>query len=48
VAVTGYLFLGVFSASLKGVYTAALYRYATKGEDDSLDGISLGRAFRPK
>ena len=48
VAVTGYLFLGVFSASLKGVYTAALYRYATKGEDDSLDGISLGRAFRPR
>lgn len=47
VGILGYLFLGLFSASLKGVYTAALYRYATHGDDGGM-GFPMDSAFRPK
>jgi hypothetical protein len=36
------------SSALRGVYTAALYRYATTGEAAYFDAASLGGAFRSK
>lgn len=48
VGILGYIFLGLFSSALKGVYTAALYRYATTGEAGFFDENIMGNAFRPK
>lgn len=48
IAVLGYLFLALFSSALKGVYTAALYRYAMTGEAGYFDPGIMGNAFRPK
>jgi uncharacterized protein DUF6159 len=48
VAVLGFVFLMLFSSALKGVYTAALYRYATTGEAGYFDPGIMGNAFRPK
>ena len=44
----GYVFLALFSSALKGIYTAALYRYATTGEAEFFDPSIMGNAFRPK
>lgn len=46
VAVTGFLLLAVVSSALKGIYTAALYRYASTGTVDHFDPGIVGRAFR--
>ena len=48
VAVLGYLFLSLFSTALRGVYTAALYRYASTGEASYFDPAIMGGAFRAK
>jgi hypothetical protein len=48
VAVAGYLFLALLSSALKGIYTAALYRYASTGNAGSFDAGIVGQAFRPK
>ncbi len=48
IGVLGYVFLWLFSAALHGVYTAALYRYATHGEAGLFDAGIMGQAFRPK
>jgi len=48
VAVAGYVFLALFSSALKGIYTAALYRYASTGNAGSFDAGIVGRAFRSK
>jgi len=47
-AVSGYIFLALVSSALKGVYTAALYRYASTGEAAFFDHAVMGGAFRPK
>jgi hypothetical protein len=44
----GYVFLVLVSSALKGVYTAALYRYAITGEAGHFDPNIMGNAFRPK
>jgi hypothetical protein len=46
--IVGYLALAVFSSALKGIYTAALYRYATHGEAGAFDQSVLDRAFRSR
>ena len=46
--ILGYVFLALFSSALKGVYTAALYRYAMTGEAGFFDPHIMGNAFRPK
>ena len=48
IGVLGYIFLALFSSALKGVYTAALYQYATTGEVGFFDEDIMGNAFRPK
>lgn len=48
VAVAGFLFLGLLASALKGIYTAALYRYASTGEAGYFDPGIIGNAFRPK
>ena len=48
IAVLGFVFLALFSSALRGVYTAALYRYAVTGEDGLFDAEIMGNAFRPK
>jgi hypothetical protein len=48
VAVAGFVFLGLLASALKGVYTAALYRYAESGEAAYFDPAMVGNAFRPK
>ena len=41
--------LALVQAALQGVYSAALYRYATDGNvGDSFSSALLGEAFRPK
>ena len=47
-ALAGFLFLAVLAWALKGVYTAALYRYAETGEAGPFDPAVVGNAFRPK
>lgn len=47
-AVTGYVLLALFSAALKGIYTAALYRYATEGDAGMFDPATMDAAFRRK
>ncbi len=47
--VGGYLFLAVLSSTLKGIYAAALYRYATTGQaGEHFDTSRMQEAFRPK
>ncbi len=46
--VLGYLALGLVSSALSGIYTAALYRYATTGETELFEPAMLRQAFRPK
>jgi len=48
ISVLGFVFLALFSSALKGVYTAALYRYAITGEAGYFDPNIMGNAFRPK
>ena len=48
VAVAGFVFLALLAPALKGVYTAALYRYAETGEAGYFDAAMVGNAFRPK
>ncbi|MEJ2204055.1 MAG: DUF6159 family protein [Gemmatimonadota bacterium] len=48
VAVLGYVFLALVSSALKGIYTAALYRYAQTGEAGLFDSGIVGSAFRPR
>ena len=47
--VTGVLLLGVYQAALSGIYSAALYRYATEGEATAgFQAAQLERAFAAK
>jgi hypothetical protein len=48
VGVGGFVFLALFSSALKGIYTAALYRYASTGEAGLFSADMVGNAFRPK
>jgi len=48
ISVLGYVFLALLSSALHGIYTAALYRYATHGEVGFFDAGIMGGAFRPK
>lgn len=47
-ALLGYAFLAVFASALKGVYTAALFRYAERGDAGAFDGRLVAAAFRPR
>jgi hypothetical protein len=47
-AVAGFVFLGLLSSALKGIYTAALYRYASTGRADLFSPDVVGNAFRPR
>ncbi len=42
------ILLALINASLSGIYSAALYRFATTGEAGAFDGEILRRAFVPK
>ena len=47
--VVGVLLLGVYQSALSGIYSAALYRYATDGATPpAFQGVQLERAFAPK
>ncbi len=47
--VVGYVFVGLLSAALKGIYSAALYRYATTGDaGEHFNAAMMDQAFRPK
>lgn len=48
VGVGGYLALAIVASSLKGIYTAALYRYATEGDAGVFDARIMDQAFRRK
>lgn len=48
VAVMGFVLLGLVQSSLHGIYTAALYRYATRGDAGDFDGELLRYAFKTK
>ncbi len=48
VAVAGFVFLGLLSSALKGIYTAALYRYASTGQAGLFAPDMVGNAFRPE
>jgi hypothetical protein len=48
IAVLGYVLLGLVASTLKGIYTAALYRYASTGDAGSFDARIVGNAFRPR
>jgi len=45
----GYFFLCLATSALKGIYSAALYRFATTGSaGEHFDATLMERAFRPK
>ena len=45
----GLVFLGLLSSTLQGIYSAALYRYATTGDPGvGFDAAAMQDAFRPK
>jgi hypothetical protein len=45
----GYFFLVLVTTALKGIYSAALYRFATTGEaGEHFDTALMEQAFRPK
>ncbi|MEJ2079198.1 MAG: DUF6159 family protein [Acidobacteriota bacterium] len=48
VVVLGYILLAVVSSALKGVYSAALYEFATTGEASMFDRTLLASAFQTK
>jgi len=49
VVVLAVVALALVQAALQGVYSAALYRYATEGNaGESFSTTLLGEAFRPK
>jgi len=48
IAVAGFVFLALLASALKGVYTAALYRYASTGETGAFSTDIVANAFRPK
>ena len=48
VGILGYIFLALFSSALRGVYTAALYQFATTGDAGFFDRNIMENAFRPK
>lgn len=48
VALMGYVGLALFLSALKGVYTAALYRYASAGDAGIMDSRVVEQAFRAK
>lgn len=47
-AALAFILLALVNASLSGIYSAALYRYASTGETAGFDGAILRDAFRPK
>jgi len=47
-SVAGYVFLALFVSALKGIYTAALYRYASTGEAGFFDAGMVRQAFRTR
>jgi Family of unknown function (DUF6159) len=48
ISVLGYIFLGLLGSALRGIYTAALYRYAMTGDTGYFDPQIMGSAFRQK
>jgi hypothetical protein len=48
ITVVGYVLLALVSSALKGIYTAALYRYASTGDAGHFDPAIVGNAFRAK
>jgi len=48
VGVLGFVFLVLVQSSLHGIYTAALYRYATQGDAGAFGGDLLEDAFRAR
>lgn len=48
VALLGYVALGLFISALKGIYTAALFRYASTGDAGIMDARMVENAFRQK
>jgi len=48
IGVLGLVFISLVSSALKGIYTAALYRYASTGDTGPFAPEMVGRAFRPK
>jgi hypothetical protein len=47
-ALVGFVFLALLASALRGVYTAAPYRYAATGDAGFFDPAMVGNAFRPK
>ncbi len=47
-AVLAFMLLALVNATLSGIYSAALYRFATTGEAGAFDGQVLREAFVPK
>ncbi|MCG8456856.1 MAG: DUF6159 family protein [Holophagales bacterium] len=43
-----FLLVSLLNATLSGIYSAALYRYATRGDSRMFDGALLQNAFVPK
>jgi hypothetical protein len=48
IGVAGFAFLALVSSALKGIYTAALYRYASTGHAGLFSPDLVGNAFRPR
>lgn len=48
VAVLGFVFLALLASALKGIYTAALYRYAVSGDTGFFHDDMVARAFSPR
>lgn len=48
IALLGFVFLALLGSALKGVYTAALYRYASTGETGFFHDDMVSRAFSPR
>ncbi|MDX1495138.1 MAG: DUF6159 family protein, partial [Longimicrobiales bacterium] len=48
IGVVGLIFLGLMGSALKGIYTAALYRYAMTGDAGYFDAAMVGNAFGSK
>ncbi|MEM7585595.1 MAG: DUF6159 family protein [Acidobacteriota bacterium] len=46
--VIAFLLMALINATLSGIYTAALYRFATTGEAGGFNSSTLRGAFRPK
>lgn len=46
--VAGYLLLALLSSALSGIYSAALYRFATTGQSRMFDQHLLANAFQPR